>query len=335
MSGRYFVCNFWIWNNLMTLIKSKIMLGLALLSLAGCASKEVDLDASPYSQAAAIKNMGGTYKIGNPYEIMGQTYYPHEDYKYSEVGIASWYGEDFHAKKTANGEDYDMNTLTAAHRTLPLPSIVKVTNLENGRSLILRVNDRGPYAKNRIIDISKRGAQLLGFQSQGTAKVRVEIMPKESIALKQALLDQDFEPDYALYNARSEALSIPPGAEKAPVAASEIAVQTVQPGNDRNYLVGAGAPAATVNLPARPQINVAAGGKKFFVQAGAFSKEDSAQKLSSQLKSVGSVNMTMANVNGRDFYRVRLGPYNSEDEAFAALDKVKNYGIPDARVVRD
>lgn len=324
----------------MKLVKSKIMLSLVLLTLAGCASNEVDLDASPYSQAEAIKGMGGTYKVGNPYEIMGQTYYPREDYKYSEVGIASWYGEDFHAKKTANGEDYDMNTLTAAHRTLPLPSIVKVTNLENGRSLILRVNDRGPYAKNRIIDISKRGAQLLGFQSKGTAKVRVEIMPKESIALKQALLDQDFEPNYALYNARSEALSVPPGAGPAPT--STVAVQTAQLDGDRNYLVGAEQnPSSSENavpLAPKPTIDtkpVIGGGKKFFVQAGAFSKQSSAQNLSGKLRRIGSVNMTVANINGTDFYRVRLGPYNTEDEAYTTLDKLKNYGIADARVVKD
>ena len=146
----------------MRLNKVNILLCLTGLFLAGCASNEVNLSDSPYSQAAAIKGQGGSYKVGKPYKISGQWYYPKEDYSYSEVGIASWYGKDFHAKKTANGENYDMNTLTAAHRTLPLPSIVRVTNLENGRSLVLRVNDRGPYAKNRIIDISKRGAQLLG-----------------------------------------------------------------------------------------------------------------------------------------------------------------------------
>lgn len=148
---------------------------------------------SPKAQAVVIKQYGGVYKVGNPYQIMGRWYYPKEDYNYSEVGIASWYGDDFHAKRTANGESYDMNTLTAAHRTLPLPSIVKVTNLENGRSLVLRVNDRGPYAKERIIDISKRGAQLLGYQTKGTAKVKVEIMAQESKALKNALLGQNVE----------------------------------------------------------------------------------------------------------------------------------------------
>ena len=160
----------------------------AILLLSGCASDRLNL--GEYSQRSIFSAKGSSYKIGKPYKIRGQWYYPAEDYGYSEVGTASWYGEDFHAKYTANGEVYNMHTLTAAHRTLPLPSIVRVTNLEKGRSLVLRVNDRGPFAKNRIIDISKRGAQLLGFQNKGTAKVRVEIMAEESKDLKQAILNK-------------------------------------------------------------------------------------------------------------------------------------------------
>lgn len=145
---------------------------------------------SPQAQAEIIKNYGGIYKIGKPYQIAGRWYYPKEDYEYSETGIASWYGEDFNGKRTANGERYNMNTLTAAHRTLPLPCIVKVTNLQNGRSVVVRVNDRGPYVKDRIIDLSKHGAQLLGYIGQGTTKVKVEIMAKESKALKAAMLNE-------------------------------------------------------------------------------------------------------------------------------------------------
>ncbi len=122
----------------------------------------------------------GYYKVGKPYKINGTTYYPKEDANYKEVGIASWYGEDFHNKKTANGETYNMHDLTAAHRTLPLPCLVKVTNLENGKSLVVRVNDRGPYAKNRIIDVSKNVAKELGFYNKGTTKVKVEYLHKET-----------------------------------------------------------------------------------------------------------------------------------------------------------
>ncbi len=122
----------------------------------------------------------GHYKIGNPYTILGKKYYPEEDRNYKEIGVASWYGEDFHNKKTANGETYNMNDYTAAHRTLPLPSMVKVTNLENGKSIIVRVNDRGPFAKDRIIDLSKKVANYLGFQNQGTTKVKVEFLKAET-----------------------------------------------------------------------------------------------------------------------------------------------------------
>ena len=179
------------------IMRQQIKVMLFCLFTLGCASHGTpELSGlSPKAQAVVIKQYGGVYKVGNPYQIMGRWYYPKEDYSYAEVGIASWYGDDFHAKRTANGEKYDMNTLTAAHRTLPLPSIVRVTNLENGRSLVVRVNDRGPYAKERIIDISKRGAQLLGYQTKGTTKVKVEIMAEESKALKEALLKQK-EPAY-------------------------------------------------------------------------------------------------------------------------------------------
>lgn len=122
----------------------------------------------------------GCYKVGKPYTVLGQTYYPKEDHNYKEIGMASWYGSDFHNKKTANGETYNMNDYTAAHRTLPLPCIVKVTNLENGKSVKVRVNDRGPFAKNRIIDVSKKVAKHLDFHGQGTTKVKVEYLKSDS-----------------------------------------------------------------------------------------------------------------------------------------------------------
>ena len=108
--------------------------------------------------------LSGNYKIGKPYEISGQWYYPHHNPDYDEVGIASWYGPGFHGRKTANGEIYDQDALTAAHTTLPMPTLVRVTNLENGRSMVLRVNDRGPFVDNRIIDVSRRAAEDLGFR---------------------------------------------------------------------------------------------------------------------------------------------------------------------------
>jgi len=127
----------------------------------------------------------GYYKIGKPYTVLGQTYYPQEDEEYDEVGMASWYGSDFHKKKTANGEIYNMNDYTAAHRTLPMPCMVKVTNLENGKSVNVRINDRGPFVKDRIIDVSKNVAEKLDFHEKGTTKIRVRFLKKESMELRQ------------------------------------------------------------------------------------------------------------------------------------------------------
>lgn len=271
--------------------------------LAGCATT---VEPDGYSQAAAISGTGGVYKVGKPYKIMGKTYYPKEDYSYSEVGVASWYGSDFHNKKTANGEKYDMHTLTAAHRTLPLPSIVKVTNLENGRSLVLRVNDRGPYAKNRIIDISKRGAQLLGFQTKGTAKVRVELMEKESKELKAALTGQKIEPVMA-------------SAKKTtPIKKMEYAA--VEPLRLDNPYNAAGGVTAE---------------KSYFVQAGSFAKHDAAKDLSSKLSRFGKSKVAQADVDGNRYYRVRIGPFSFSEEAEVTLAKVKNYGIYNAKIVQD
>jgi rare lipoprotein A len=117
---------------------------------------------------------GGTYRVGKPYTVGGRVYVPEEDTEYREEGLASWYGDDFHGRLTANGEVFDMASLTAAHPTLPMPCYARVTNLSNGKSLIVRVNDRGPYHGNRLIDVSNRAAELLEFKGNGVARVRVE-----------------------------------------------------------------------------------------------------------------------------------------------------------------
>ena len=117
---------------------------------------------------------GGTYRVGKPYTVAGRVYVPEEDTDYRAEGMASWYGDDFHGRLTANGEVFDMSSLTAAHPTLPMPSYARVTNLRNGKSLIVRVNDRGPYHGNRLIDVSDKAAELLEFKGNGVARVRVE-----------------------------------------------------------------------------------------------------------------------------------------------------------------
>src|SRR6478735_8264830 len=152
--------------------------GLA-LAAAGCGTTPVA--PPPLNNAVTVTRNAGVYKVGNPYQIDNVWYYPHEQPDYDETGIASWYGPTFYGKSTANGETYDGNALTAAHRTLPMPVNVRVTNLDNGKSIIVRVNDRGPYARGRIIDLSRHAAELLDVVQTGTARVRVTYLGRANI----------------------------------------------------------------------------------------------------------------------------------------------------------
>jgi rare lipoprotein A len=157
----------------------------ACLVLANCASSgkfssrldpKYGVSTSPRVVALGdpVPKGGGTYRVGKPYTVGGRVYVPEEDVNYREEGLASWYGDDFHGRLTANGEVFDMGSLTAAHPTLPMPCYARVTNLSNGKSLIVRVNDRGPYHGNRLIDVSNKAAELLEFKGNGVARVRVE-----------------------------------------------------------------------------------------------------------------------------------------------------------------
>ncbi len=150
-------------------------------SLANCATNNhidprygVEPSARLVEPGNPVPKGGGIYRVGSPYVVAGRVYVPENNPHYRADGVASWYGADFHGRSTASGEIFDAEAITAAHPTLPLPSYVRVSNLSNGRSLIVRVNDRGPYAGNRLIDVSKRAAYLLGFTVNGTAWVRVE-----------------------------------------------------------------------------------------------------------------------------------------------------------------
>ena len=156
-----------------------VILLCAVLGLSACSQTKL---ASHYTKKVMRGSTPsvGKYKVGNPYEIKGKTYIPQETFSFTETGIASWYGPNFHGKKTANGETYDQFELTAAHKTLQMPSLVRVTNLENGRSIVVRINDRGPFHPGRVIDLSSRGADLLGFKKSGTAKVRLDVLGNES-----------------------------------------------------------------------------------------------------------------------------------------------------------
>jgi len=313
------------------------LLGLA-LTLAGCAGGS----GGPARETSGpAPNANGYYKIGNPYQIDGVTYYPAVDWTYDETGIASWYGPNFHGKYTANGELYDMNALTAAHRTLPMPSVVQVTNLDNGRTIQLRINDRGPYARGRILDVSRRAAQLLGFDSAGTAKVRVKIlvqesMEMESLAQRNGGAGAPPPPKLAalpLTEVNAEALAPPPGTAAAPPPPAANAPLTPPP---VVALDASPAPVPDQPPPLSQKVRVLPVGKsQIYVQAGAFSRADNALHLKERLAPLGDVKVVGARVNGVDVYRVRFGPIKSVDEADSLLNKVIDSGIKEARITVD
>lgn len=304
-----------------------------LMFLAGaCAETEFVLDST---KAVTRSSPPGGYKVGEPYQIQGVWYYPAVDYDYNETGIASWYGEAFHGKATANGELYDMNELTAAHRTLPLPSVVRVTNLENGRSMTLRVNDRGPFAHGRIIDVSRRAAQLLGFEQQGTARVRVEILADESrmlagqVGSTTQLAAGETAPEAAPRIAVTAEPLPATGGAAAPATGGTAAAPSTSPAAVQQLAaVGAVAPDGRVTqLPVTPT--------SIYVQAGAFSDIYNANRLQARLRQFGQVLVVPVVVDGQQFYRVRVGPLGSVEDADRMLSQVVAAGHPEARLVVD
>jgi rare lipoprotein A len=315
------------------------------LFLAGCAETQLLIHSAKRAGQAIDSDgdTGGYYKVGNPYQIDGIWYHPEENYEYDETGIASWYGAKFHGKLTANGEVYDMNALTAAHRTLPMPSFVRVTNLENGRSLVLKVNDRGPFAKGRIIDISRRGSQLLGFQQQGTARVRVQILADQSRAIAARMQNQDqlarvgspiTVDKMPKATVSAETLPVPDGASAS--------TSTVTPAP-----AGQPAPIPQATEVARQEDLIKNAEKEprlgqerveptsIFVQAGAFGLFENANKVRASLSPLGNVFLDRVLVNGRDLFRVRVGPIANVGEADTVLARVVGTGYPDARIIVD
>ncbi|MCB1563569.1 MAG: septal ring lytic transglycosylase RlpA family protein [Alphaproteobacteria bacterium] len=294
----------------------------------------------------------GTFKVGTPYKVEGKWYKPQETYSHTETGIASWYGSDFHGKKTANGEIFDMNELTAAHRTLQLPSLIRVTNLENGRSLIVRVNDRGPFKRGRVLDMSKKGAELLGFKNKGTAKVKIQLLSEESRAIAQAarrgqdtsgveiaMNENRFDPRLqtgrASSGAPSASQSAPP--RQVPIQPVEIQPQISAP------------PSAEVEVASVPGHTGSAGNfypdpvvqqlpvspTSIYVQAASFGDRSNAQRLAMNLQPFGQAKVYPAMVNGRQFYRVRFGPMGDVAQADALLERLAGGGHNEPIIVVD
>lgn len=311
------------------------VLFLCLITLNMTACSEIEFGSAMYKKfnRPAGDASKGALKVGKPYTVMGKTYYPAETYDYVETGIASWYGPGFHANKTANGERYDQNELTAAHRTLQMPSLVKVTNLDNGRSVVVRVNDRGPFARGRIMDVSAKAAELLGMVRTGTARVKLELLANESRALANAA--RNGKSTKGVEVAFNQTGQLPGGyyvAPQGPVASdvqlSEAdLVQMAQ--NDRvegHYKGGNFYPNPVVqqNPVAVTQI---------FVQAGAFGQLDNAKRLAQKLETIAPSKVEPVSYAGKMLYKVRLGPLDSVRAADNVLSKVLANGQSDAIIV--
>ncbi|MCQ4254466.1 septal ring lytic transglycosylase RlpA family protein [Stutzerimonas stutzeri] len=276
-----------------------------------------DVDVSQIPDAVPMPHYGA-YKA-NPYTVLGKTYFPISDgHRYTATGTASWYGTKFHGQPTANGEKYDLYGMSAAHKTLPLPTYVKVTNLDNGRTVTLRVNDRGPFYSDRIIDLSFAAAKKLGFAESGTARVKVEgIDPTQWWA-------QQGRPVPSM-------MAQPQMAAAKPVSNIAQPIEQYTPPPQQHA-------AATVPLEIDAKKNASPAASGLFLQVGAFANPDAAQLLKDKLSGVVSAPVFISSVvhNQQTLHRVRMGPIETPDEAMQLEESVRlaNLGQP-RRVAAD
>lgn len=292
---------------------------------AGCASTE--------QPTVSVPANSGVYRVGQPYQVAGTWYYPREQPDYDETGIASWYGPTFEGHLTADGEVFSSSALTAAHRTLPMPVNVRVTNLENGESLVVRVNDRGPFAKGRIIDLSAAAAKLLGFYDAGTARVRVQYLARADLPNGQPQPFGVGTPPAVVIAAgaaptssvQTGTLAPVPGASQAPpaeVASLPAPAAPAAPSNDLGAI-----PNGQVSKVPVPAVT------HLYVQVGAFGNYQNAARLKARLGD--DLRISAIQRNGQTLYRVRSGPFETTDDADAALTRVTNLGANDAQIVVD
>ena len=245
---------------------------------------------------------GGRYVVGQSYEVAGRWYSPAEQPGYDEVGIASWYGPQFHRHETANGEWFDMDYLTAAHTTLPLPSYVRVTNLENGHVLIVRVNDRGPFIGERIIDLSRKAAETLNMKDQGTARVRVQYIGPAPLNDKGA----DLAAMNRAIKGRPVFVDVPIAVKRKPLVA------------DASLMTG---PVSSRSNPS------------YVIQVGSFTNLPDADRSRSRFENIGPVEIVTVATESDILFQLRIGPLNDPVQAQAALQQVIGAGYADARLI--
>jgi rare lipoprotein A len=327
---------------LVRLLFSLLLIGSIGVSVVACGSgngEKLGERVIPLGQP--VPKGGGRYVTGSAYQVDGVWYQPREDPAYDRVGTASWYGELFHGRRTANGEIYDMDRLSAASPTLPLPVFARVTNLQNRRSIIVRVNDRGPYRSDRIIDLSRRSAEALGFRDKGTAPVRVQYLARAPLNG-----DDSYERRYlasqgwAQFASRARARD--PGAVGSIAGARQPPNQppVAEPngGPVLQQAMPSGAPQlrwqASARVPDRPSSRQQLGGVgRFLIQAGSFRSEDNAERARSLLGGVAQVEVAPVEVGGETLFRVRVGPFADETAASAALARVTEAGYTGAKII--
>ena len=290
--------------------------------------------ASAPSPAPPAVTPNPVYKVGAPYEVGGVWYYPQEQPAYDETGIASWYGIDYQGRPTANGEVFDRNGVTGASPTLPMPVNVRVTNLQNGRSLVVRVNDRGPYVKGRILDLSEHAADLLGFRLDGLARVRVTYLGRADLYGPGLASPADQTPPEI-----ASAVPAAPVTQVAAIALPPVAGVAVAP---PVVAVNLPKPVEQMVLPPIPQS--AADGQvvempvpsatALYVQAGAFTSPANAGSVAARLRGTGA-RVFPGTKDGRPIYRVRIGPFQAVEDADAVLAEVLALGQNDVEIVVD
>lgn len=252
------------------------------------------------------------YRVEEPYEVKGVWYVPAEQAEYSEQGLASWYMPAGDSALTANGEVYDVNIPSARHKTLPLPSIVKITNLSNNKSIIARVNDRGPMVNNRLIDVSQSAARELEMPISGTTLVQVDLMPAESAALKQKLVEAG-----RVYQ------------QIVPMEQAKSDVQSFVIEKPKDDIIYDGTEAVVETQPVKAVVSNVAGPS---IQLGSFADVQNAQKLQQKLASLYPVHIDTLQRNGRTLSVVKVGPYTDRQQAVQVLQKLKQQGYKDAYI---
>lgn len=322
-------------------IRRSAVLALAAVMLTGCTTAELAIDLIKKRQKQQEKEQitqsvesgsvkaAPRYKIGNPYKVAGVWYYPERDLSYDETGIGSWYGDEFAGRLTANGEIFDPNMVTAAHKTLPMPSVVRVTNLDNGKSLVVRVNDRGPFVAGRIIDLSREAARLIGYKDAGIARVRVQLLAEQSLRLEQQAKEGKF-PD--IVGGVAE-----PMPEITTVEQPEVSFTAVSKTRDTDY--AANEEQSAIDLLSRSRvgevIDVVPVQTSIWVQIGAFHAQSNAANVLTRVSETGAGEVAPIERNGQTLYRVRIGPINDVAMADDVLNNVFKLGFSGARIVVD